>query len=78
MLGDFEAAKRLVSSAVNMIDQFTSELAILHNISPSEARRGYEDFDLTLRLARYNEGKLHLNSDIAFPKQALVNNNPLI
>lgn len=79
MLGDFEAAKRLVSSAVNMIDQFTSELAILHNISPSEARRGYEDFltDLTLRLARYNEGKLHLNSDIAFPKQAPVNNNPL-
>ena len=79
MTGDFEAAKRLVSNAMNMIEQFTRELAALHGVSESEAGRGYEDFmtDLTLRLSRYSEGKLYLNSAMAFPRQAPATQDPL-
>jgi len=64
---------------MNMIEQFTRELAALHGVSESEAGRGYEDFmtDLTLRLSRYSEGKLYLNSAMAFPRQAPATQDPL-
>ncbi len=76
MLGEFDLAKRQISNAMNMIEQFTQELAVLQGISEAEAGRVYEEFmtDLTIRLARYNEGKLLLNSSMALPRQAPVEN----